>query len=74
MRQLRAQDPDTWTRVKLAQRFACSQFFVGLVARNPDKAERVALEHQRAREKWGARRREAREDRVRRKSAWARDE
>lgn len=73
MRRLRRSDPDTWTRVKLAERFGCSQFFVGLVAKNEAKAERVAAEHEAARAKWGVRRREAREDRVRRKVAWGRD-
>ena len=67
IRRLRSQDPDTWTRVKLAEKFGCSQFFVGMVAKNEDKAERVNREHEAARRKWGTRRREAREDRGRRK-------
>ncbi|EUC41336.1 hypothetical protein COCMIDRAFT_29874 [Bipolaris oryzae ATCC 44560] len=74
MRALRAQDPDTWTRVKLADKFGCSQFFVGLVAKNAAKAERVRQEHEESRAKWGVRRREAREERGRRKAGWGRDE
>ncbi|XP_014552957.1 hypothetical protein COCVIDRAFT_108901 [Bipolaris victoriae FI3] len=74
IRQLRAEDPDTWTRVKLADKFGCSQFFVGLVAKNEAKAERVAREHEGMRAKWGGRRREAREERGRRKMGWGRDE
>lgn len=73
IRQLRAQDPDKWTRVKLAEKFGCSQFFVGMVAKAPKKAQRVEAEHEAMRRRWGARRREAREDRERRKVLWGRD-
>lgn len=59
--------------MKLAEKFGCSQFFVGLVAKNEGKAERVERQHQEARGKWGVRRREAREDRGRRKELWGRD-
>ena len=44
-----------------------------MVAKNEDKAERVNREHEAARRKWGTRRREAREDRGRRKVLWGRD-
>ena len=73
IQKLRAEDPDKWTRVRLAERFGCSQFFVGMVAKNEGKAERVEAEHKMARERWGNRRRMAREDRVRRKESWGRD-
>jgi hypothetical protein len=73
MRQLRASDPEMWTRVRLAERFGCSQFFVGLVAKNEGKAGRVEREHERARKRWGGRKRIAREDRGRRKGLWGRD-
>lgn len=73
IRALRLEDPDKWTRVKLAEKFGCSQFFVGMVAKAKDKAERVEAEHQKARERWGSRRREAREERGRRKMLWGRD-
>ncbi|KAJ4311303.1 hypothetical protein N0V94_008021 [Neodidymelliopsis sp. IMI 364377] len=73
IRKLRLGDPDKWTRVKLAEKFGCSQFFVGMVAKAPEKAERVALEHEAARQKWGVRRKMAREDRERRKVLWGRD-
>lgn len=59
--------------MKLAEKFGCSQFFVGMVAKNEGKAERVNREHEAARMKWGTRRREAREDRGRRKVLWGRD-
>ena len=73
MRRLRAGDPEKWTRVRLAERFGCSQFFVGLVAKNAEKAARVEKGHEEARMKWGVRRRTAREDRGRRKELWGRD-
>ncbi|KAF1924586.1 uncharacterized protein M421DRAFT_72122 [Didymella exigua CBS 183.55] len=73
IRKLRLGDPHKWTRVKLAEKFGCSQFFVGMVAKAPEKAASVELEHQAMREKWGKRRREAREERERRKILWGRD-
>lgn len=73
IRALRAEDPNKWTRVRLAEKFGCSQFFVGMVAKAVEKAERVEAEHERMRRRWGARRREAREDRERRKILWGRD-
>jgi hypothetical protein len=73
IRRLRNEDPDTWTRVRLAEKFGCSQFFVGMVAKHRSKAESVERMHEDARRKWGSRRREAREDRGRRKGLWGRD-
>ncbi|KAL6709359.1 hypothetical protein ACN47E_001766 [Coniothyrium glycines] len=73
MRALRAADAQHWTRVRLAEKFSCSQFFVGLVARNADKAERVEREHEGRRAMWGERRRRAREERARRREGWGRD-
>ena len=73
IRRLRASDPDQWTRIRLAEKFGCSQFFVGMVAKASEKAERVSREHERNRRKWGSTRRLAREDRERRKVLWGRD-
>jgi hypothetical protein len=72
IRRLRKEDPKTWTRVKLAEKFGCSQFFIGMIAKNEEKAKAVAQSHAEARERWGARRRMAREDRERRKELWGR--
>lgn len=60
MRDLRHSDPTKWTCTKLAARFNCSPGFVSLVAglKNSDwkkQVRNVALEHQRARDKWGER-------------------
>jgi hypothetical protein len=73
IQRLRSEDPKTWTRVALAEKFGCSQFFVGMVAKNKVQAESVARRHEGAREKWGARRKIAKEDRERRKALWGRD-
>ncbi|KAF2024952.1 hypothetical protein EK21DRAFT_77590 [Setomelanomma holmii] len=73
IRTLRTQDPYTWTRAKLAEKFGCSQFFVGMVVKAKDRARELEKSHEEARRKWGARRREAREDRERRKALWGRD-
>jgi hypothetical protein len=73
IRQLRTQDPYTWTRVKLAEKYGCSQFFVGMVVKAKEKAKEVEAGHAEMRRLWGAKRREAREDRERRKAMWGRD-
>lgn len=73
MRALRSQDPDTWTTARLAKKFDCSMFFVRMVAKNGEKAARVKAEHEAVRERWGPRRRMAREDRKRRIALWGRD-
>jgi hypothetical protein len=73
IRQLRTEDPYTWTRVKLAEKFECSQFFVGMIVKAPEKAIEVEKGHAQKRKMWGRRRKEAREDRVRRKELWGRD-
>jgi len=73
IRRLRTEDPYMWTRVRLAEKFGCSQFFVGMVVKARERAAEVEREHEGMRGKWGVRRREAREDRERRKGMWGRD-
>lgn len=74
IRRLRQEDPRTWTRVKLAEKFNCSQFFVSLCAQAPEiKAERD-VELEAVKSSWGRQKREAREDRQRRKQLWGRGE
>lgn len=71
---LRASDPDTWTRKRLAEKFGCTQFFIGIVA--PASEERVQSEQERKdkiKEKWGMRRRTAREERAKRRELVAMD-
>ncbi|KAF4303328.1 54S ribosomal protein L20, mitochondrial [Botryosphaeria dothidea] len=73
IRRLRAQDPAHWTRERLAAKFECSQFFVGLVAPAPEHAVRKAAEVDEVKRGWGRRKREAREDRRRRRETWGQD-
>ena len=73
IRRLRKSDPDQWTRVRLADKFGCSQFFVGMIAKAPEKAAKVSRQHEAMRSRWGVRRRTARDDHERRKSLWGRD-
>tara|TARA_R110002003_G_scaffold103_7_gene8153 strand:- start:22022 stop:22159 length:138 start_codon:yes stop_codon:yes gene_type:complete len=44
-----------------------------MVVKAKERAEEVERSHEEARMKWGQRRREAREDRERRKALWGRD-
>ncbi|KAK4540378.1 hypothetical protein LTR36_009235 [Oleoguttula mirabilis] len=73
IRTLRAEDPRKWTRVRLAEKFECSQFFVSLCCSAPEvKAEQdKALEE--IKRKWGRRKTEAREARQERKKLWGQD-
>lgn len=71
MRRLRAEDPNAWTRVKLAARFRTTQFFVGMVceASSERKAEmqtRLAT----IKGRWGKRKIGARLERKRRRAGW----
>jgi hypothetical protein len=75
IRRLRTSDPNTWTRLKLARKFNCTSLFIGICCQAPP--EKVALEKAKIeaiRERWGPKRRMAREDRVKRREAAYRDE
>lgn len=75
IRRLRTQDPYTWTRKKLAEKFDCSQFFVGMVAEAPpEKKEMEFAKEEAAKARWGKRRRYAREDRQKRRELWGKDQ
>lgn len=74
IRQLRAKDPMTWSRGKLAKNFGCSALFIGQVCEaSPYKkqVQRQLLEAVKSR--WGPKRAMAREDRQLRKELWAKD-
>ena len=74
IRRLRSEDPYKWTRAKLAEKFECSQFFVGMVAEA--SAEKKLAEQRKLEEirgKWGRRRTYAREDRTKRRELWGKD-
>ena len=69
------EDPYTWSRAKLAEKYDCSPFFVGMIA--PVSEEKKAEEFKKIeqiKERWGRRKRYAREDRQKRRQMWARDQ
>lgn len=75
MRELRAQNPNHWTRGKLAEKFNVSPIFVGRFARLSKGQQRVALEkrdkeHETMRSRWGERKLIAKEIRAKRKEFW----
>lgn len=75
IRQLRTEDPFTWTRKKLAEKFVCSQFFVGMVCEaSKERKEQQKQVLENVKEKWGRRKRYAREDRAKRRELWGKDE
>ena len=75
IRRLRTEDPNKWTQNKLAEKFECSQFFIGMVSKAPkERIEKAKKELEEVKEKWGQRRRYAREDRQKRRELWGRDE
>jgi hypothetical protein len=75
IRRLRIEDPDHWTRVRLARKFNCSSIFIAICAETP--AEQVAKDQAKLaaiKARWGPKRIKAREDRERRREAVYRDE
>lgn len=70
IRRLRAEDPRQWTRVRLAEKFECSQFFVSLCCSAPQIKDERKVELEKIKEKWGRTKTEAREDRQTRKQSW----
>ncbi len=75
IRRLRGSDPFTWTRKKLAEKYDCSQFFVGLICQaSEERVEQQTKVLEDIKSKWGMRRRHAREDRTRRRELWGKDE
>ena len=73
IRRLRAEDPRTWTRVRLAEKFECSQFFVSLCCCAPEIKAEQDRELSEIKKRWGRRKTEAREDRQTRKALWGKD-
>lgn len=77
MRKLRKEDPSNWTLNRLADRFQCTNFFAGKVTAgiiSEEYRKEAFAEHVANRKRWGVRRRKAKEERVRRREAWGRDE
>ena len=75
IRRLRTEDPNKWTQNKLAEKFQCSQFFIGMVSKAPkERLEWAQRELGKVKARWGQKRRQAREDRQKRRELWGRDE
>lgn len=74
IRKLRAQDPMTWSRYKLAKQFNCNPLFVAMVCEtSPEKKEIQKQILEAVKSRWGPKRTIAREDRELRKERWQRD-
>ena len=74
IRRLRATDPFVWTRKKLAERFGCTEFFVGMcMPANQERMEWHERNLEAAKTRWGPKRRWARHERTQRRELWNRD-
>ncbi|KAK5164763.1 uncharacterized protein LTR77_009426 [Saxophila tyrrhenica] len=73
IRRLREEDPRQWTRVRLAEKFECSQFFVSLCCSAPAVKKEQDRQLEAIKRRWGRRKTEAREERKARKALWGRD-
>ncbi|KAF7186032.1 54S ribosomal protein L20, mitochondrial [Pseudocercospora fuligena] len=73
IRRLRTEDPLYWSRVRLAEKFNCSQFFVSLCVTAPERAKQAEAKIDAIKDKWGRKKSEAREARSERKKLWGRD-
>ena len=71
IRRLRAEDPNYWTRKKLADKFECSQYFVGFVAPLPQEAIQEMIEKKKQKEeRYGERKKLAIRMRQKRRKLW----
>ncbi|KAI9690747.1 MAG: hypothetical protein M1820_009844 [Bogoriella megaspora] len=74
IRRLRLEDPLKWTNVALARKFKCSTVLIPMICKAPKEVrEGREKELEEIKKKWGPRRREAREERGRRREGWGRD-
>ena len=75
IRQLRREDPTTWTRGRLAREFNCTPWFVGKITslKGPDRRkaqEAMEEEHAASRAKWGERKSLTMDIRKKREEFW----
>lgn len=73
IRRLRVEDPRKWTRMALAEKFECSQFFISLCCSAPERKDDAATQLAEIKSRWGRRKTEARLQRSERKKMWGRD-
>lgn len=75
IRQLRTEDPFKWTRPKLAEKFNCSQFFVGIVSETSKEVKEQQKQMMDSEQRnWSLRKQIERRDREKRRAYWGRDE
>ncbi|KAF2224253.1 mitochondrial ribosomal protein subunit L20-domain-containing protein [Elsinoe ampelina] len=72
IRKLRAMDPKQWTVKRLAKFFDCNEFFIRLCASSPEAKAEEDAKIDAIKGRWGRTKREAREDRQKRKELWGR--
>ncbi|KAL2057783.1 hypothetical protein ABVK25_002167 [Lepraria finkii] len=53
IRRLRTEDPYTWSRAKLAEKYGCSPFLVGMIAPNEGKKAEESKKAEQVKEGWG---------------------
>jgi len=71
MRELRAADPQKWSRAVLAREFKCSPLFVGIVAEaSEERLTKTKHNLEKVKAGWGVKRSEAREERRKRREGW----
>ena len=74
IRRLRTLDPFQWTRKRLAEKFGCTEFFVGMcVQANEERMQWHERNLAMAKRRWGPKRRTAREERLKRRALWNMD-
>lgn len=73
MQRLRNEDPRTWTIDKLAEKFGTGTFFVRMAARNKEAGIAHEERLRETKQQWGKKRKQAKEDRIKRKALWGRD-
>jgi hypothetical protein len=73
IRRLRLEDPFVWTRPKLAARFGCSNYLVGVIQKSEEAGRATGEKLEGVRARWGPRKVRAKRDALRRKELWGRD-
>lgn len=75
IRRLRGADPFQNTVIKLAKQFQCSEKFIALCGpKNPERKKWAVDNLQAVKDRWGPKRRHAREERTKRRATWGRDQ
>lgn len=75
IQRLRREQPDVWTRLRLAKKYNCSSLYIGIVAeQTPERRAAEEAKFEAVKARWGNKRKSAREDRVKRRGLWLRDE